>query len=94
MNDHIIPTCAIDGCENEVPGFDDGMQTRQRGVVCLDCVAYQRRHAHWPDESRESCVECSLDDGAVRHDCEETFADSVIVTPGESCPCCDEVVEA
>lgn len=91
MSESLVPVCDVDGCGAGVPGLNDGYEF-DRGVVCNECTEYRNRHGHYPDEDRKHCVECSLDDGAVRHDCDETFADSVVVTPGEFCPCCNEVI--
>lgn len=87
-----IPKCAVDGCGTEVPGLDDGYEF-SRGVVCHDCIDYRNRHGHWPDEDVKICVECRVDQGKSKHDCDESFADYVLVEDGGQCPVCGVTVE-
>lgn len=82
------PTCDTDGCDTTVAGLDDGWETGDGALRCAADWAYWERHGHWPDEDVDICVECRVDDGAVRHDCPESAADSVIVAAGDDCPCC------
>lgn len=85
------PTCSVDGCETPVRGLDDGWEY-DRGLVCSDCIDYQTRHGHWPDEEQEPCVECRIDAGAVDHECPEAPAfDGVLVPDGDECPHCGVV---
>lgn len=91
-----IPVCCVDDCTTEVPGLHDGWDVSTRdGVACHDCWAFYRRHGHWPDDEPDAgvCVECSIDDGAVRHDCPEWGGDtgSVILEPGSECQHCGAV---
>ena len=82
------PVCAIDGCELTVHGLTDGRES-VRGVICTACSDYYDRHGHWPDDDVDHCPECRVDAGAVRHDCPDPAADSVIFDPEEgSCPFC------
>jgi len=83
--------CDVAGCEGRVVGMDDGWEY-DRGVVCQDCIDYNQRHGHWPDEDRDPCVECLIDGGVVRHDCPESSADAVLVEPGSACGNCGEEV--
>jgi len=87
-----MPTCGTDGCDTESPGLDDAWE-HDGTLRCADCWSYQERHGHWPDEDVKICVECRLDQGKVKHDCEESFADYVIVDEGGECPVCDIAVE-
>lgn len=83
------PVCCVDGCDTEVPGVFDGWDAHNReGVACNDCRDYYDRHNHWPDEDPDRCVECLIDDGAVRHECDEAPFDAVILEPGSKCDHC------
>lgn len=48
--------CDVDGCETSILGLEDGWEF-SRGVVCADCIGYQREHGHWPDEDT-ACQKC------------------------------------
>jgi len=88
------PTCCIDGCDTPVPGLGDGLDLPDReGIVCNDCFEFKRRHRHYPDEDPETCIECRVDEGAIRHRCSESPADAVVLDPGNECPSCGEVIE-
>jgi hypothetical protein len=84
--------CGTDGCKSVCQGLDDGFEANGT-LRCSECWSYEERHGHWPDEDVKICVECRLDQGKVKHDCEESFADYVIVDEGGECPVCDTVVE-
>lgn len=79
--------CDIEDCDTDVVALDDGWEF-DRGVCCRDCIDYQDRHGHWPDEDVEICIECRIDDGAIPHDCEESGADAVLLKPGDECEYC------
>lgn len=79
--------CAVDECDERIVGLEDGWDLG-RGTTCQDCIDYHDRHGHWPDESAEICAECRIDDGMVPHDCEESFADRVLLKPGSECDNC------
>ena len=83
--------CDVDDCANRIVGLDDGWEF-SRGTVCQECIDYYDRHGHWPDKEAEICAECLVDDGAVKHVCAETAADAVLLSPGDECPYCEEVV--
>ncbi|WP_058997809.1 hypothetical protein [Haloarcula sp. CBA1127] len=87
------PTCGTENCDTVCPGLDDGWEQHDGTLRCADCWSYQERHGHWPDEDVKICVECRLDQGKVKHDCEESFADYVIVDEGGECPICDNAIE-
>jgi hypothetical protein len=90
-----MPVCCIDGCETEVPGLFDGWDAHNReGTACNDCRDYYNRHNHWPDEEPEHCVECLVDDGAVKHECDDAAFDAVVLEPGSECEYCgDEIAD-
>lgn len=79
--------CDVDGCDADVVGLDDGWEY-DRGTVCQDCIDYQDRHGHWPDEDSEACAECRIDDGAIPHECPESSADHVLVGLDDECSLC------
>jgi len=79
-------TCDVDDCDTQVVGLDDGSELA-RGTVCDECIDYQDRHGHWPDEDVEICIECRIDEGAVRHECDELVAD-ILLSPGDTCGGC------
>ena len=79
--------CDVDDCETRVVGIEDGWEV-SRGTVCQDCLDYRDRHGHWPDEDPDICVECRLDEGAIRHECDEAAVDAVILNPGSDCDFC------
>ena len=79
--------CDVESCDNRIVGLDDGWEY-SRGTVCQDCIDYQDRHGHWPDEDAEICVQCRIDDGAIEHDCDEFSGDAVLLQPGDSCDYC------
>lgn len=79
--------CDVDDCDSRIVGLDDGWEF-SRGTVCQDCIDYQSRHGHWPDESVDICAECRIDDGMIPHECEESSADRVLIEPGTTCDYC------
>jgi len=79
--------CDVDSCENRIVGLDDGWEF-SRGTVCQDCIDYQDRHGHWPDDDAKICVQCRIDDGAIDHDCDEFSGDGVLLQPGSVCDYC------
>jgi len=83
--------CDVETCEETVVGLDDGYEF-DRGTVCHSCVEFHDRHGHWPDEDVEICVECRIDQGKIRHDCEEAWSDYIIMEPDTECDVCGEVV--
>lgn len=85
------PVCVIEGCDTNCPGLHDGRDAHDReGVACNRCWAYHDRHNHWPDEESDIdfCPECEVDAGAVKHDCPERGAVTIIVESGNDCPHC------
>jgi hypothetical protein len=85
--DEIGVRCDVEDCENRIVGLDDGWEYG-RGLVCQDCIDFNDRHGHWPDDDREWCRQCVLDNGGMVHDCPKGSVD-VLVRPGEDCPHCD-----
>jgi len=81
--------CDVEGCTTDVVGLDDGWEF-SRGVTCSDCIDFRHRHAHWPDESPETCAECLIDDGQVRHHCDEGI--DQIRDPGVECDECGTII--
>lgn len=41
--------CDVSGCETQVLGLNDGWEF-SRGLVCSDCIDFNKEHNHWPDE--------------------------------------------
>lgn len=93
--DSIGVDCCVAGCDGQIVGLEDGREAHNRdGVACASCWEFFDRHAHWPDEDPTACVECMIDDGAVRHQCDE-MADginAVILEPEADCEYCGETV--
>lgn len=82
--------CSVNGCDGRIVGLDDGWEFN-RGVCCQDCIDFQDRHGHWPDDHPEACPECAVDNGAVHHYCDESNVDSIILNPGSECEFCEEI---
>lgn len=92
VTDGGLPHCEVGGCAATVAGLEDGRDV-SRGLVCTDCFDYKGRHNHWPDEDVKICIECRIDNGAIRHECDETYHDYVIVgEDDDACRVCGEVV--
>lgn len=85
------PTCDTADCETEIIGLDDGWEDTDGSLRCTDDWSHWENHGHWPDDDPDHCVECRIDDGAIRHDC-LAFDGDVICEPGDECHHCGEEV--